>query len=117
MSDHSAEIGNVLYPAANLDEAVAFYRDGLGLAVKFQDGDRFAALDGGRVTFALASDAEDVAGGVAAVSFKVEDVAAAVHRLVAVGGTVATPPAQGPHEVRAVVRDPSGHAVIVYGPV
>lgn len=116
MSDDRAEIGNILYPAANLAAALTFYRDGLGLAVKFQDGDRFAALDGGRVTFALAGEPEDVAGGVAAVSFKVADVGAAVDRLVAAGGTVVRAPEQGPHEVRAVVKDPNGHAVIVYGP-
>src|SRR6266436_1311745 len=32
-------------PVADLDQAIRFYRDGLGLAVRFQDGDRFAALD------------------------------------------------------------------------
>ena len=36
-------VGNVLIPVADLDEAIAFY----GLPVKFRDGDRFAALNGG----------------------------------------------------------------------
>jgi len=35
-------IGNVLYPVDDLDAAVAFYRDALGLPLKFTDGDRYA---------------------------------------------------------------------------
>ncbi|MGW7534370.1 hypothetical protein [Amycolatopsis sp. NPDC054798] len=44
---------------------------------------------------------EDVTGGV-------PDVTAALAALVAGGGTVVRPPEQGPHEVRAVARDPRG---------
>ncbi|HKB30245.1 MAG TPA: VOC family protein [Streptosporangiaceae bacterium] len=44
-TEPTARLRNVLYPVADLDQAIRFYRDGLGLAVKFQDGDRFAALD------------------------------------------------------------------------
>ncbi len=107
-------IGNALYPVKDLAAAVAFYRDGLGLAVKFQDGDRFAALDGGGVTFALAGPEEDVTGGEPAVSFKVEDVAATVAELTAAGGTLVRGPEEGPHEIRAVLRDTAGHPIVVY---
>ncbi len=107
-------IGNALYPAKDLAEAVAFYRDGLGLAVKFQDGDRFAALDGGGTTFAIAGPEEDVTGGEPAVSFKVEDVAAAVERLTAAGGRLVRGPEEGPHEIRAVLRDPAGNPFVLY---
>jgi predicted enzyme related to lactoylglutathione lyase len=107
-------IGNALYPVKDVAAAVAFYRDGLGLAVKFQDGDRFAALDGGGVTFALAGPEEDVTGGEPAVSFKVEDVAAAVEALKAAGGTLVRGPEEGPHEIRAVLRDPAGNPIVVY---
>jgi predicted enzyme related to lactoylglutathione lyase len=112
----TARVGNVLYPAPDVERLVAFYRDALGLPVKFQDGDRFAALDGGAVTFALAGREEDVAGG-PAVSFKVDDVEATVERLIAAGADIIRPPEAGPHEVRAVVRDPAGNPVIVYGPL
>lgn len=105
---------NVLYPVNNLDEAVAFYRDGLGIAVKFTDGDRYASLDGG---FALAGPAEDVTGGEPAAMFKVTDVAATVERLTAAGARVVRPAEEGPHEVRAVLRDPTGNPFIVYAPV
>jgi predicted enzyme related to lactoylglutathione lyase len=117
MSDGDVKVGNVLYPAADLHQAMAFYRDGLGLRVKFQDGDRFASLDGGNVTFALVSGQEDVTSGAPAVSFKVSDVATSVERLTAAGAEVVSPAADGPHETRAVLRDPAGNQFVVYAPL
>ncbi|GAB2807994.1 VOC family protein [Actinocorallia aurea] len=106
-------VGNVMYPAKDLAAAVAFYRDGLGLTVKFADGDRFAALDGGGTTFALVGAEEDLAGAVAA-SFKVEDVPATVARLTSAGAELVRGPEEGPHEVRALLRDPAGNPFVVY---
>jgi predicted enzyme related to lactoylglutathione lyase len=110
----SPTVGNVLYPAQDIDAAVAFYGGALGLPVKFQDGDRYAALDGGGVTFALASSAEDVAGGRVAASLRVLDVSTAVEQAVAAGGTVLRDAEEGPHEIRAVVADPWGNPVVLY---
>ena len=110
------KIGNVLYPAKDVAAAVSFYGDGLGLPVKFQDGDRFAALDGGSTTFAIAGADEDVVGGAVAASFKVADVESAVKRLVEAGAAVQRPAEQGPHETRAVLRDPWGNSFVVYAP-
>ncbi|MER6944661.1 VOC family protein [Nonomuraea sp. NPDC005983] len=104
-------LGNVLIPVADLDQAIAFY----GLPVKFRDGDRFAALDGGGVTVALAGPAEHVTAAVA-VSYKVEDVARAVGELSARGAEVVRAPEDGPHETRAVLRDPSGNVFVLYSP-
>ncbi|HEU5158859.1 MAG TPA: VOC family protein [Streptosporangiaceae bacterium] len=106
-------IGNVLYGANDVAAAVAFYRDGLGLAVKFVDGERFAALDGGGTTFAIASPHEQLAAG-PVVSFKVDDVAATTERLTAAGAELVRGPEEGPHEIRAVLRDPAGNSFIVY---
>ncbi|MFC4115953.1 VOC family protein [Nonomuraea zeae] len=105
-------LANVLIPVADLDEAIAFY----GLPVKFRDGDRFAALDGGGVTVALAGPAEHVTSS-AAPSYKVDDVAAAVRELSARGGEVVREPEKGPHETRAVLRDPSGNVFVLYSPL
>ncbi|GAB3681369.1 VOC family protein [Actinocorallia lasiicapitis] len=115
-SPATPKVGNVLYPAQDVAQAVAFYTKGLGLTVKFADGARFAALDGGGTTFALAGEEEDLVG-VPAVSFKVEDVPAAVERLVAAGGAVVRAAQEGPHEIRAVLRDPAGNPFVVYAPV
>ena len=106
-------IGNVLYGADDLAAAVAFYRDGLGLSVKFQDGERFAALDGGGTTFAIAAPEEQIVTG-PAVSFKVDDITATTDRLIAAGAEMVRGPERGPHEIRAVLRDPAGNSFVVY---
>ncbi len=109
-------IGNVLYPVDDLAAAVAFYRDGLGLPLRFTDGDRFAGLDGGGVTLALVGADEDVTAGAPAAAIKVPDVAAAVARATEAGATLLRGPARGPHEVRAALRDPAGNVVVLYSP-
>ncbi|MCW2912116.1 MAG: hypothetical protein JWN52_184 [Actinomycetia bacterium] len=107
-------IGNVLYPAKDVEAAVAFYRDALGLTVKFQDGSRFAALDGGGTTFAIAGEEEDVTEGVPAVSFRVDDVKATTAEVTAAGARLVRGPEEGPHEIRAVLRDPAGNPFVLY---
>ncbi|GGM78038.1 VOC family protein [Dactylosporangium sucinum] len=113
MQPGQARVGNVLYPTADLNSSVAFYRDGLGLSLKFADGDRFAALDGGGVTFALAAG-DEALGTAPMASFKVTDVSEAVERLTALGAAVVRGPERGPHEVRAVLHDPAGHPFVLY---
>jgi len=111
-----SEIGNVLYPVPDVGKAVAFYASALGLGVKFQDGERYAALDGGRATLALAGPDEDVTVGKPAASFKVADVARAVAALQQAGAALVRGPAEGPHETRAVLTDPWGNPIVVYSP-
>jgi predicted enzyme related to lactoylglutathione lyase len=84
----------------------------LGLPVKFQDGSRYAALDGGGVSIGILGPGEDVADGRVAASFRVPDVHAAVEKAVAAGAAVLRAPESGPHEIRAVVTDPWGNAVV-----
>ncbi|MFC3999460.1 VOC family protein [Nocardiopsis sediminis] len=106
-------IRTVLYPGPDIAACLPFYRDGLGLPVRFTDGDRFAALDGGAVTLALASGDEDVTGGVPAIAVEVADVEAAVADLAARGARVLLAPERGPHETRAAVLDPAGNPVVL----
>ncbi|WP_315987447.1 VOC family protein [Actinomadura sp. HBU206391] len=106
-------IGNVMYPADDVGEAVRFYRDVLGLEVRFQDGERFAALDGQGTTFAIAGPEESLVTG-PVVSFKVDDVTAMVDRLTAAGALLVRGPEEGPHEIRAVLRDPAGNPLVLY---
>ncbi|MFC5950440.1 VOC family protein [Pseudonocardia lutea] len=113
MSDQPT-VGNVLYPTSDVDGAVAFYGKALGLPVKFQDGSRFAMLDGGGTSFALAGAEEDVTAGRVAASLRVADVADAVRAAVAAGASVIRDVEQGPHETRAVLRDPWGNLFVVY---
>jgi predicted enzyme related to lactoylglutathione lyase len=102
----------LLYPARDVDAAVAFYGEVLGLPVKFQDGSRYAALDGGGVSIGILGPGEDVADGRVAASFRVPDVHAAVEKAVAAGAAVLRAPESGPHEIRAVVTDPWGNPVV-----
>ncbi|WP_344565690.1 VOC family protein [Streptomyces axinellae] len=116
MKSDRVKIGNVLHPVADVDAAVRFYTDIFGLATMFVDGDRYAALDAGSTTLALAGPTEDVTGGVPAASFKVPNVASALAALVQGGGSVVRELERGPHEIRAVARDPWGNTVVIYGP-
>ncbi|GAA2091623.1 VOC family protein [Actinomadura alba] len=108
-------IGNVMYPVDDVGAAVRFYRDVLGLEMRFQDGERFAALDGEGTTLAIAGPQERVVSG-PVVSFKVDDVTAMVDRLTAAGALLVRGPEEGPHEVRAVLRDPAGNPLVLYAP-
>ena len=113
----TARIGNVLHPVTDVAAAAGYYGRAFGFATQFIDGDRYAALDGGSITLALAGPAEDVTGGRAAVSIKVPDVRAAVEDVVRAGGSIVRSPEAGPHELRAVVLDPWDNALVIYGPL
>ena len=114
MSD-APRISQMLHPVDDVAAAVDFYGQAFGFTVAFTDADRFAALEAGPIKLTLAGPAEDVTGGEPAASIKVADVRAAVDAVVAAGGSVVRAPEQGPHELRAVMRDPWGNPVIVYG--
>ena len=64
---------------------------------------------------ALVGQAEDITNGIPAISVKVKDVGAVVESIVSAGGTVVRPLEFGPHELRAVVSDPFGNTMVVYG--
>lgn len=111
-------IGNVFYVVEDMDAAVAFYGDRLGLPLKFRDGDRWATFDVGGATLALASPEE--AGGAApgsgaVVSLRVAD-AEAWTRAASERGVEAGPIETGPHERRVRLTDPDGNRIVVYSP-
>ena len=108
-------IGNVFYRVRDMDAAVAFYGETLGLALKFRDGDRWAAFDVNGVTLALESGLPTGDGG-ATVSLRVRDLDGLVEALRGRGadvGEVTT----GPHERRADLSDPSGNHLVLYEPL
>jgi catechol 2,3-dioxygenase-like lactoylglutathione lyase family enzyme len=104
-------IGNVFYRAADMDAAVRFYSDVLGLSLKFRDGDSWAAFDINGATFAL----EGGASQGARVSLRVDGLSALVEDLRGRGANVSDVVA-GPHENRATVTDPAGNELILYEP-
>ncbi len=107
-------IGNVFYRASDMDAAVRFYTEVLGLSLKFRDGDNWAAFDVAGVTLALEGGSPGGPGG-ATVSLRCDGLADMVSRLAARGANV-TPVATGPHERRATVTDPAGNQLVLYEP-
>jgi catechol 2,3-dioxygenase-like lactoylglutathione lyase family enzyme len=108
-------IGNVFYEVDDMDRAVAYYRDVLGLTLKFQDGGRWAAFDVGGVTLALSAEEPRSRDG-ATVSLRVGDLDAWA-KAAAGRGLEAGEPETGPHERKLTLTDPEGNRIVVYGPL
>ncbi len=102
----------LIAPTDDLEGALRLFRDVLGLKVKFQDGNRYAALDYGGQTLGLVSGEEKIVSGVA-MAFRVADVETAVASLVAGGAALRRRPETGPHEVRAVLMTADGTEIVV----
>ncbi len=114
-----ARIGVVMLGVKDLARAVAFYRETLGLPVKFEIPG-FAFLDCGGVVLALsqplARNSQQIVGATEVV-FSVENVAAA-HEALRERGVRFT------HEPRNVsgsdwaanFEDPDGHKLSIFGP-
>jgi methylmalonyl-CoA/ethylmalonyl-CoA epimerase len=73
-------IGQIAVQVHDLDRAVAFYRDRLGLPFLFQAPPGLAFFDAGGVRLML-SRPEGEAGGTSVLYFKVDDIAAAAAAL------------------------------------
>lgn len=115
MSDH--EVKMIMLSTDNLDESITFYSENLGMAVKFRDGTHFAALDGGPVTLALATDVDHPIPGQVVVGIKTADVDAAAKAIEAAGGGIVKGPYDDAHERRAVVYDNKGNGLVFYKPL
>jgi lactoylglutathione lyase len=101
----------------DLDESIRFYSETLGMAVKFRDGDHFAALDGGSITLALATAVDHPIPGQVVVGIKTSDVDAAAQAIEASGGGIVRAPYDDAHERRAVVYDNKGNGLVFYSPL
>jgi catechol 2,3-dioxygenase-like lactoylglutathione lyase family enzyme len=102
-----------VFPVTDLEDAVAFWSNLLGIEPTFVDGDRWAQfdLDGKRLALASSDRASDRPG----LMVKVEDLAADRERLLADGLEVG-PIEEGPHELRCTSTSPGGWAVVLYAP-
>lgn len=78
MSGH--EVKMIILSTDDLDESIRFYSETLGMALKFRDGAHFAALDGGPVILALATDVDHPMPGQVVVGIKTADVDAGARR-------------------------------------
>lgn len=104
---------HILIPVDDIGAAIDFYGRQFGFSLKFRDGDRYAALDGGTVVVALTASSESITGKGAALSIQVDDVDTFVEAARLRGTTILRAVEQGPHERRAVLADPSGQPIVV----
>lgn len=103
----------VWLPVGDVDRAVAFYRDTLGLEVKSQDDD-WAELDAGGLTIGLNGRESPDGDGGAVVAFQPEDLDGAVEALQEEG--IEAERSEHPWGRIAAFRDPDGNALQFYEP-
>ena len=80
------KLQNIYQVTTNMDRSLGFYRDVLGLSLKFRDGDKWSQLRAGDSNVALSSPAEAAVGAHGTVMvLEVDDLAAARAALQAAG--------------------------------
>lgn len=110
-----SRIQNAYYVTSELSAAAAFYRDALGLKLKFQDGEKWAQFDAGGGNFSLSSPEEAAAGAVGAVVvFEVTEMEAMAAKISAAGGAVLGRRDMGSHGRTLTFRDPAGNVVQLF---
>lgn len=115
MSDYQVKL--IILSTDDLDDSIKFYNETLGMKLKFRDGAHFAALDGGPVTLALATEVDHPIPGQVVVGIKTDDVDAAAKAIEANGGGIVKGPYDDAHERRAVVYDNKGNGIVFYKPL
>ena len=99
----------IYYQTNDIDRAIAFYRDTLGLEMySYFEEVKWAEFNAGNTTFDANMKAQ--AGG-AAVAFSVDDVAAAIEELESKGIKVTLPVNESPECHFACILDPDGNTV------
>ena len=112
-----AELGHIILPVADLDAALGFCEQALGLPLRFRDGTRYAAFDGGRGTLALAGPDEQPVAGTIAIGLKVDDLDAVERRVREAGATIVGELTESAHERRLTFLDPDGNVFVAYQPI
>jgi len=110
-----SKIGQIAIPVTDIDRAVAFYRDVLGMKFLFQAPPGLGFFDCGGVRLMLDLPAREQAGRGGVLYYKVDDLQATFDTLSARGVAVEAKPhliARMPdHELwMAFFRDPDGNA-------
>ena len=110
-----AKIGQIAIPVTDIDRAVAFYRDVLGMKFLFQAPPGLGFFDCGGVRLMLDLPAREQAGRGGVIYYKVDDLQAAFDTLSKRGVTVEAKPhliaRMTDHELwMAFFRDPDKNA-------
>ncbi len=93
----------------DMDRALGFYRDALGMPVGQAWDDEWVELAAGDTTIALAAEAEGVS-----VALSVDSVSDAVEELRAKGVEVVAEPHGNEWCAGAAIRDPEGNLVVLH---
>jgi catechol 2,3-dioxygenase-like lactoylglutathione lyase family enzyme len=103
----------MIISVADREKSLALYRDALGLAVTYEQGDMvMLAVPGGDVEVLLHQRPPTAGMAGVAVSFLVDDVDTTTAAAGKAGASVVDPPADQPWgERQAVLTDPDGHVV------
>jgi catechol 2,3-dioxygenase-like lactoylglutathione lyase family enzyme len=113
------KVGHIMLGVRNVSQSLPFYRDALGLTVKWSVED-LVFLDGGGVTLCLrpAPDAGNPGDPMRTeIVFEVEDIDAAYLALRSRGVPFAREPrVVTPGRYAADFRDPDGHVFSIFGP-
>jgi lactoylglutathione lyase len=101
----------------DMDRAAAFYREGVGLGLRFVSPE-WSELVWGDATVALHGGASSTEQRVTGLGFEVDDVDAACQQIVAAGGTIVTAPRDRGEPIRlADVADTEGNVFNLAEPV
>ena len=103
----------LIVSVAEMDRALAFYRDALGFAEKYRAGDAVVlTVDGTGLELLLHQRPPTPGPAGIAASFLVDDVDTATAAARQGGGTVVDAPADQPWgERQSVLTDPDGHVI------
>lgn len=110
------KFSSAYYVVDNMDAAVGFYRDVLGLNVKFRDGNRWTQFDVNGVAVALADPSEGAVppGGGATVVLEVDDLQEMREKLLRQGVPVHDIVDMGGHGKYFTAKDPAGNIVQIF---
>lgn len=110
------KLSSVYYGVADMDRALAFYRDTLGLKIKFQDGDKWTQFDVAGQALAIATPAPQQAapGQGATVVLECDDLDATRAELIGRGITINETVDMGGHGRFFTLRDPDGNLVQMF---
>lgn len=115
-------IGQIAVPVREIERAVAFYRDVLGMRFLFQAPPGLGFFDCGGVRLMLDTPAAENAGNASVIYYRVDDLDAAHQALLGRGVSFEAPPhmiAKLPdHELwMAFLRDPDGNLLALMSEV
>ena len=110
------KFSSAYYVIKDMDKAVTFYKDVLGLAIKFRDGNRWTQFDVNGVGVALADPSEGSVppGGGATVVLEVDDLQELRDKLMKNGCHVNDIVDMGGHGKYFTTRDPAGNIVQIF---